>query len=298
MRWPQDAQNWPLSAHSRQVLCRPHRWHVQEAGEGPSLLLIHGAGGATQSWRGIFPPLVNAGYHCVAMDLPGQGFTQLGARQRCGLDHMAEDLRTLCRQEGWRPSAIICHSAGVAIALRLAELGVLPKGQIIGINAALGTFKGVAGWLFPMLAKVLAINPLTASVVSGTATAHTVKRLIEGTGSTLDQTGQDLYLRLIKDRAHVDGTLAMMAQWKLDGLLARLSTIETPTTLITGITDGAVPFQTSHEAAAHLPNCRVIDLPNLGHLAHEEDADQVAELILNALAIEKGPQTEPRPFES
>ena len=161
MRWPQDAKGWPLTAFSRQVLHRPHRWHVQEHGEGPLILLIHGAGGATQSFRGIFPILAQD-YHVVAVDLPGQGFTQLGAQQRCGLDHMSEDLLSLCRNQGWAPDIVVGHSAGAAIALRMWELGMRPRRGIVGLNAALGNFKGVAGWLFPMMAKALAATPFSA----------------------------------------------------------------------------------------------------------------------------------------
>jgi len=118
MKWPKDADGWPLKDHSRLVLHRPHRWHVQEAGKGDTLLLIHGAGGATQSWRHLFPILARTN-HVVAVDLPGQGFTQMGAQQRCGLDHMAEDLLSLVRNQGWQPKAVIGHSAGAAIALRM-----------------------------------------------------------------------------------------------------------------------------------------------------------------------------------
>jgi hypothetical protein len=38
---------WPLADWSRIVTHRPHRWHVQEAGAGPTLMFIHGAAGAT-----------------------------------------------------------------------------------------------------------------------------------------------------------------------------------------------------------------------------------------------------------
>ena len=280
MRWPKDAHNWPMAELSRFVLHRPHRWHIQEGGKGKTLLLIHGAGGASQSWRGLMPLLMQS-HHVVAIDLPGQGFTQLGARQRCGLDHMAEDLLALIRHQGWVPRAIIGHSAGAAIALRLAELGV--PGQVIGINAALGTFKGVAGWLFPAMAKLLALTPFAATIFAGSMTEQKVRSLIRGTGSVLDDAGIGLYLRLASDRAHVDGTLTMMAQWQLDGLLARLPQIETPVTLIVGETDGAVPPVTSHDAALALPTATVISLPGLGHLAHEEDPATVAGLIRSAV---------------
>ena len=278
MRWPEDAKNWPLTQYSRQVLCRPHRWHVQEHGTGDTILLIHGAGGATQSFRHLFP-LLAQDHHVVAVDLPGQGFTQLGAQQRCGLDHMSEDLLTLIRHEGWTPKLIVAHSAGVAIALRLWELGLRPAQGIVGINAALGNFKGVAGWLFPIMAKALAATPFSASLLAATTTRNSVRNLVKGTGSTLDAEGLELYYRLATDRAHVDATLSMMAQWSLDGLLARLPRIDTPVHLITGLNDKAVPPQVSRDAVAKLPHARLTELPGLGHLAHEEDAATIAELI-------------------
>ena len=71
----------------------------------------------------------------------------------------------------------------------------------------------------------------------------------------------------------------MMAQWSLDDLLGRLPQITTPITLIVGQNDTAVPPQTSTDAAANLPRSTVISLPNLGHLAHEEDAAQIAQII-------------------
>ena len=278
MRWPTDAQDWPLAEHSRLILHRPHRWHVQELGQGPLILLIHGAGGATHSYRHLAPILAKT-HRVIAVDLPGQGFTQLGAQQRCGLDHMAEDLLALCRHEGWKPARIVGHSAGAAIALRMWELGARPENGIVGINAALGNFKGVAGWLFPMMARALAVTPFSASVFAGTATRSSVRNLIEGTGSKLTPEGLELYFRLASDRTHVDATLSMMAQWQLDGLLARLHQIETPVHLIAGSADKAVPPQVSTDAVGRLPEAQLSVLPQLGHLAHEENAEAVANVI-------------------
>ncbi|MEL6641488.1 MAG: alpha/beta fold hydrolase BchO [Pseudomonadota bacterium] len=267
---------------SRQVLCRPHRWHVQQDGTGPTVLLIHGAGGATQSFRHLFPLLTPVA-KTIAIDLPGQGLTQLGARHRCGLDDMSEDLLKLLRHEGIAPDLIVGHSAGAAIGLRLVELGLRPPQGIVAINAALGNFKGVAGWLFPAMAKILSITPFSAEFFCATTSATSLRGLIKGTGSTLDDAGVDLYLTLARDTGHVSATLAMMAQWELDPLLARLPSITTPVALIVGENDTAVPPDTSADAAAALPQASLIRLPHLGHLAHEEDADSVAKLILDAL---------------
>lgn len=281
MKWPEDAVNWPLTEHSRFVQVGAIRWHVQEAGQGQTLLLIHGAGGASQSWRNLFPILAKS-YHVVAMDLPGQGFTQTTARRRFGLDPMTEDLAALCLQEGWSPDAVIGHSAGAAIALngtsRWSGDAEIP---IIGINAALQGFEGIAGWLFPFFAKALAFNPLSARIFSSLGSSeNTAKRLLKSTGSDLDETGQKLYHRLISDRDHVAGTLSMMAQWELDPLLRDMFRISAPTLLLTGDRDRTVAPSVSDKAAQRLPRARRIRLSKLGHLAHEEAAIKVAEAIL------------------
>ncbi len=282
MIWPKDGKGWPLSDHSRVILHRPHRWHVQEAGTGPTLLLLHGAGGATQSWRGVFPILA-ATHHVVAVDLPGQGFTRLGARDRCNLDAMATDLASLCASEGWHPDVIVGHSAGAAIALRMAE-AMDPAPRVIGINAALGNFRGAAGWLFPLMAKVLALTPFTADLFVATSSSpRNIQRLIDGTGSRLDAEGLDLYRRLAADRGHVDATLAMMSQWSLDGLLARLPANPAPTLFIVGDTDKAVPPSVSVDAAARMRDAGVVRLPGLGHLAHEEDPALVCRTMMDWL---------------
>ena len=279
MKWPDDLNNWPMQSHSQKVLCRPHRWHVQTAGQGDRLLLLHGAGGATQSWRTLFPILAQT-HQVMALDLPGQGFTELGAKARCGLPHMAEDITSLLDHLEYSPTAIIGHSAGAAIALQMARNRPV---HIIGINAALSNFRGVAGWLFPMMAKALAINPLSARLFAKTATPASISNLIKGTGSSLDPEGEALYLRLARDPSHVDATLSMMAQWSLDGLTAALPSISSPVDLIVAEGDTAVPPEASETAAKALPNAQLHRVKALGHLAHEEDAEQIASLIRRCL---------------
>lgn len=286
MDWHRDLPTWPLSQFSKRVSHRPHQWHVQETGSGETLLLLHGAGASTHSWRDLIPLLAEQ-FHVVAIDLPGQGFTRLGSRGRCGLAYMTEDILSLCDAQGWRVRAVIGHSASAAIALclaeRLAAEGHAPP-EIIAINAALGRFEGMASWLFPLLAKVLALNPLTALFFSmGRNHEGRARRLIESTGSHLDEAGLGYYARLIADQSHLDGTLQMMSQWNTDALNRRFESITARALLITGQNDLAVAPRISAEAAERLPNARHLDLPKLGHLAHEEDPTQFAEIILSWL---------------
>ena len=274
-RMPPD---WPHRDRARRVASRPHNWCVVEAGEGPVVMLLHGAGGSGHSFRHLMP-LLTPHFRVVVPDLPGQGFTRSGARSRYGIDHMAEDLVQLCSAMNIAPVAVIGHSAGAALALRLAEL--LPLRAVVGINAALGAFDGAAGVMFPILAKVLAVTPFIPHVVSRLwGNAATVGKLLATTGSPLDEAGQAQYLTLVKDPAHVDGTLGMMAQWRLESVMPRLLEQAVPVLLIASTGDKAVPARISREAAKQLPNGQYAEIASLGHLVHEEAAEQVAALIL------------------
>ncbi|MFC3614265.1 alpha/beta fold hydrolase BchO [Lutimaribacter marinistellae] len=282
MDWDRDLATWPLNHLSRRVASPPHRWHIQESGSGPVILLLHGAGASTHTWRHLFPRL-ESNNRVVAIDLPGQGFTRMGSPARCGLTAMSADIGTLCQTLDLRPALVVGHSAGGAIALDLAQR--LPDSPaVVTINAALGRFDGMAGWLFPLLAKLLAITPFTAvAFTAGGPNPARARRLIEGTGSHIDADGLDLYARLISDPSHVDATLKMMSQWDIDPLLDRLSDITARCLLLTGSADTAVAPEVSARATSLIPAARNIDLAGLGHLAHEEAPDTVSDHILDWL---------------
>lgn len=280
MDWETMPATWPNRGLSRRVSSRPHRWHLQEAGSGPLVLLLHGAGASTHSFRAMLPDLA-LHYRVVALDLPGQGFTQSGARARLGLMPMADDIAALLRSEGMQPEAIIGHSAGAAIALQLARDLPLPPRTVVAINGALGNFRGVAGWLFPAMAKLLALNPLTAVLFSRIASSEqSVRTLLQSTGSRVDAANVALYRVLVADRAHVDGTLAMMAQWSLEDLLRDLPQIDLPVLFLAGEQDSAVPPDTSDQAAARMPRAVVERVAGAGHLLHEEDPDATCARII------------------
>lgn len=287
MDWTRDLKDWPNSHLSRRIDCARHRWHVQETGQGPTLLLLHGAGASTHTWRAVLPILAEH-HHVVALDLPGQGFSQSGARNRLSLRGMTEDIATLCDHAGWHPTAIIGHSAGACLALTLCRILTTPRQTlpaVIGLNAALGHFEGVAGWLFPLLAKVMALNPLTALAFSaGPDPLRRAERLLKGTGSTLDPEGLQLYARLISDRRHVDGTLQMMANWDIDPLLRDLPRIDARCLLLAASGDRAVPPDVSERAALRLPQATLRRVEGLGHLMHEEAPDRITGHILDWLA--------------
>ena len=274
--------DWPFKAQSTLVSTGRQRFWVTDTGpkDAPALLLLHGTGATNHSFRRTIPGLCET-YRVITPDLPGHGCSP-GFSGRLGLDAMAQDLWTLCDTLNIQPQAIIGHSAGAAIGLRMAELRPVP--HVIGLNAALGEFDGAAAFLFPIIAKGLATLPFASSAITSFfGRPGTVERILTGTGSPLDPEGRAQYLRLVRDPDHITGALGMMADWRLQGLLNRLPETKTKVTLIASEGDRAVPPQVSIDAAKRIPGAQLHLLPKLGHLAHEETEDGLSALILDSL---------------
>jgi magnesium chelatase accessory protein len=265
----------------------PHRWHVQVAGNGPEVLLLHGAGASAHSWHKLIARLADR-FRLIAPDLPGHGFTQ-SPRGRASLPQMARDLADLMQAMGAAPRFVVGHSAGGAIALDMARQGLCRFERIVVVNGALEDFRGPAGVIFPAIARVLALNPLTGLFVSRGSSEAQVRSIIGATGTDLDAEALALYARLIARRAHVEGTLAMMAQWSLRELNAALPEIGVPTLFIHGARDQAVRTAVAERAAAAMPAAKLHVLENVGHIAQEEAPDLVAREIAEFFAGAKTP---------
>ncbi len=268
-------ETWPNRSASRIVPLAPHRWHVQDLGEGPNALLLHGAGASTHSWAPLTSKKQSL-YRMFVPDLPGHAFTR-SPKGRTRLPDVAVDISTLLADQNAQPDIIIAHSAGAAIALEMTRRGLVNPKRLILINGALEDFRGAAGWLFPILAKALALNPLTGLFLSsGSGSISQVRSLIRSTGTELSDGDLRLYADLFAKRSHVDGTLAMMAQWSLAELNRALPSIKTPTLFIHGANDKAVDVSVAKRASTAMPNAHLVVLNGVGHLAHEEAPDRVA----------------------
>jgi magnesium chelatase accessory protein len=257
------------------------RWHVQRMGPpgAPGVLLLHGTGASSHSWRGLLPLLAQR-FDVLALDLPGHAYTSTPPPAGLSLPAMAAALGALLRQLHFSPALVVGHSAGAAIAVRLVLDGAAAPQALVSLNGALLPLHGLAGQIFSPMAKLLALNPLVPHLFSWRAAdPRVLKRLIAGTGSTLDAEGLELYRRLVADPAHAAGALGMMAQWRLEPLQADLPRLKVPLHLVVGEADTTLPPAHARRVQALLPGATCTRLPGLGHLAHEEQPARVAALI-------------------
>lgn len=279
LHWDTDGADWPHRAFSRFVQSGALRWHVQVMGQGPTLLLVHGTGAASHSWRDLMPALARR-FTLVVPDLPGHGFSDSLPARQLSLPGMAQALAALLQSLELAPALAVGHSAGAAILARMCLDRLAAPRALMSLNGALLPPAGWPGLVFLPAARLLALNPVVPHLFAWRAGDRAaVARLIDSTGSRLDATGAALYRKLIASPAHVAGTLAMMARWDLRPLLADLPRLAVPLALVVGEGDRTLSPRESLLVAHRVPGADVIRLPGLGHLAHEEAPEAVVGLI-------------------
>ena len=282
--WEQDGKDWPNRASSRFVEAGGLRWHVQVMGAGPVLLLIHGTGAATHSWRDLLPLLASR-FTLVAPDLPGHGFTATPPDRGLSLPGMAAGLAALLSRLDMVPALAAGHSAGAAILARMCLDGTIAPQRLIALNGAMLPLQGAPAHLFAPLAKLIAAVPAVPRLFAWRAgDPATVRGLIQATGSVISADGMAQYRTLARRPGHVAGALGMMANWDLRPIERDLPRLATPLTLVVGERDRTIPPAEGVRVAALAPGVELVRLPRLGHLAHEEQPALVAGLI-----IERGP---------
>jgi magnesium chelatase accessory protein len=277
--WATDGAGWPNRQASRLLAIGNIRWHVQVLGPAgaPVILLLHGTGASSHSFRDLLPLLAKH-FRVIAPDLPGHGFSQAGGED-LSLTGMARALAKLLQKLEARPAIVVGHSAATAIAMQMALDGSISPMRIIGFNSALKPIEGDA--IFSPLAKLLFLNPFVPRAFSSWAkVSGAADRLLARTGSTIDPRGRELYGLLLSSPAHVAGALGMMANWDLSALRARMRQMPCPVTLIAAEDDRMVPASVTREACPLLPDCELVLLPGGGHLLHEADVQLAAKIIL------------------
>ena len=278
--WSRDGADWPNREASRFVEAAGIAWHVQQLGQGPPLLLLHGTGAATHSWRGLMPILARH-FSVIAPDLPGHGFTASPPQHRMSLPGMAADLGALLGKLDMKPEIAVGHSAGTAILARMCLDGRIAPRLLVSLNGAFMPFGGAAYHLFSPLAKLLVLNPLMPQLFAWQAGhAGAVERLIPNTGSTIDSEGVALYGRLVRSPGHVAAALRMMANWRLEPLVRDLPGLKTQVVLVAAENDHSISPHVARQVRDLLPDAAIERLAGLGHLAHEEEPRRIADIVM------------------
>ena len=236
----------PLS--ERRLALAGHRTAVLEGGDGPPVVLLHGAGEFAASWMRVIPELV-AAHRVIVPDLPGHGASELSgeALDTPGvLAWLGELIERTCPS----PPALVGHLLGGAVATRFAIEHPDRLSRLMLVDTyGLGRF-----WPTPRYA--LAMLAFTARPTEGTQERLFRQCVVDldGLREQLGERGQVLEAYAL-DRAQQPAMNAalkhLMPQLGVRAIPpTELARIAVPTTLIWGRHDRQVRLGLAEAASA------------------------------------------------
>lgn len=252
-----------LDVHGQKV-------HVVDQGEGPPLLLLHGFGGSTYSWRRLIPELSKE-YRVVALDLNGFGFTErpeeLAAYTGEGQIALA---RGVMEELGLPSVHLVGHSYGGALALTFAYRHPERVRSLVLLDAAAPTY------LTSRRRTVVGMPGVSALFLRGLALRpSSVRRALKRSFADDSEVSAELVEEYVT-RLRVDGAVRAYRGLTapLPGLEAEepvpFEEIRQPSLVVWGAEDHVISVEKGRSATALLPRGRFVVLPRCGHAPMEE----------------------------
>ncbi len=246
--------------------------------DGPAVVLVHGFGGATYSWRFTSATLAAAGYRVVAMDLRGFGLT--GKAWDADYSHLAQARLVLSVMDavGVKSAVLVGHSMGGNVVAQAAQIAPDRVRALVLVDAAVVAPEASSSPLGGIPAALLGVQPIRRI-------AQFAVRLGLG-GDTLEKMLRSAYADATFPTAGdvaAYGAAVQITNWDLAllgvirdsgenalaGPVADLSKGR-PVLVAWGEKDPWIPIATGEALRASIPGSQWLVVPGAGHLPMEE----------------------------
>jgi len=260
----------------------------------PLIVLLHGFGASTFSWREVLQPLAQAG-DVIAYDRAGFGFTERptewqGENPYGTPGNLALLDALLTEFAADREVIVVGHSAGGLIAAEFARLNPRTVDRLVLVAPSVYTAGGVPAWLAPVLG-VVQIDRLGPLLVQGIASSG--EQLLEQSfvdQAVLTDAVREGYRAPLTVMGWEAGLWRFTTAPRGNNLLANLDQITQPTLLITGDADTVVATADTERLATELGGERnppeLVVVPRSGHLPQEEAPVEFVDVLLDWLKRE------------
>ncbi len=264
----------PTPAESLAQLEDGRSVHVLDAGpksERP-IVFIHGLGGSLSSWQLVMGEMA-ANHRMTAVDLPGHGGSSKTAPDSVdySVGGLANDVAFALNTGKRKPSVIVGHSLGGAVALKLAiEHPELVVGLVLIDSAALGSTIGQE--LLDLMAGDAGVETTRALLALFFQDQKLVSDRAVDEMAGFQEDGGWAAQQAVAQAAFADGRQTL-------GLEDAFAAIDTPVLLIWGENDRVIPLADAVAALTVLPDAILKVLPETGHVPQVERAAEVATAI-------------------
>lgn len=265
--------------------------HFQEYGSAsdPTMILIHGYGASAFTWAATAPPLADAGFHIIAVDLLGYGYSEKPAWFDYSITSQARMVERLMDRLGIGRAVVIGSSYGGAVALTLTldYSARVEKLVLVGAVAndeakshpilRLAAVPGIGELIAPFLidSRIFAKRRMRESIAK--ANHHLINE------HRLSNVRRPLNAA---DAHH--SMLATSRNWHAERIERDAGLIDQPTLLIWGDQDGVIPIHNGHKLHELILNSRFVIFKDCGHIPMEENPGLFVDITTEFCRDEKG----------
>jgi pimeloyl-ACP methyl ester carboxylesterase len=254
--------------------------HYVDEGQGLPLVLIHGLGGRIYNFRYNIPVL-SEHLRVVALDLKGFGYSERPAAGDYSLTAQARLVGELMDRLGIARAAILGHSMGAAIALRVAATCPEKVDRLILVGSAPPN---------GMVPRLAASRPLRSLLRLGAALVLHQSWLRERVlrqgfydPAFLSPEMLEEFRRSTCIRGSADAAASLLSDAAGDEPLD-LSRVSQPVLLLWGEGDRWTSLRLARRLVDELPDARLQVIDRARHMVLEERAEEANEAILAFLS--------------
>ncbi|WP_044889660.1 alpha/beta fold hydrolase [Myxococcus hansupus] len=247
---------------------------VLEAGTGPTVVLLHGRGGAASQWFAYLTALARS-HRVLAVDLPGFGLSSPTegplATAEDGLAFFTAPVEALLARLAPGPVSVVGHSLGGLVALELALRARVPVERLALVDAM-----GLGPELTRKARLFFHAGPERLARSLG---PWAWARMMPPPPTPLGQRlGALEYELLARPGASPEAPRAFNRLVPVTGAVfhreEKLDSVTAPVLLVWGEHEEVLPVSLAEQAARRLPNARLLRL-DAGHSPHQERPERV-----------------------
>lgn len=264
------------------------RLAYRDQGEGEPVLLLHGFGASSYTWRHLEPALVAAGHRVVTLDLKGFGRSGKPLNERYSIFDQADLVTRFLDRLGIGKVTLVGHSLGGGVSLALA-LDENTRGRRRVRRLVLIDSVAYAQNV-PVAFRILrtpVLGQLGSRMVPLEVQAHVALRLAYYDNSKFDDRDVERYAAPLREKGSRHALIQTARQImpeNLPELSGRYNTIDIPTLVVWCDHDKIVKPHIGLRLHNDLPNSTFRVIRGCGHLPQEEKPEETVNLVRAFLA--------------
>jgi pimeloyl-ACP methyl ester carboxylesterase len=253
-----------------------------DTGRGGAVVFIHGFGASLETWRYIAADL-EINHRLIALDLKGHGFSDRPPDDKYSLHDHAEIVLGLIRHLNLKEVILVGHSFGSVVAVATAlQATESPMPRISGLVVIGGALEPEHLPIFLKLLRAPLVGWLSVKLTTASFRTRVMLRRAFYDDTKVTNAIVELYAgfqRIPGTEQAMVATAGHMVPENLPMLRNKLATLRIPVLNLWGERDVVVKRPGAESVCKLLARCRLVVIPDSGHVPQEETPDKIVPLL-------------------